>query len=101
MTLTKIATSTIAAGVVGLAALGLGAGVASAAPQQHQQERNHGFQQPAPSRFAQQTTTITRNDYRAFSYRGVLVVPRYDAGRHSWGFDFRGHWVRIVLAHHR
>ncbi|GAA1457981.1 hypothetical protein [Williamsia maris] len=97
MNIKKVATSTMAAGFVGAALLGLGvsAGTASAAPQQ-----GHSFQtQPRAQQPQQQRQiTISRPDYRPFTYRGHRVTPRYDAAHRAWGFTYDRTFVHVVLA---
>lgn len=80
------AKSVLAAGI-GLSVLGVGAGVASAAPAQG-----------APQQVQQQPNgpTVDRHgDHHAFNYRGHRVTPRYDRNHHGWGFDFGGRWIPI------
>lgn len=91
----KLAVGTVAAGSIGLASLGVGAGVAAAAPahqvtqQQHQQQ----WQQQRPTG---QPGAVKRPDHRAFTYRGHRVQPQYNAAHHGWGFWFFGFWVPVV-----
>ncbi|GAA2065791.1 hypothetical protein [Williamsia deligens] len=89
----KIAVGTMAAGSIALTSLGVGAGVASAAPahpttQQHQQV---GQQRPTT-----QPGAVKRPDHRAFTYRGQRVTPQYSAAHHGWGFWFFGFWIPVV-----
>ncbi|WP_156377909.1 hypothetical protein [Williamsia sp. Leaf354] len=98
MNIKKAATSTIAAGFVGAAMLGLGvtAGTASAAPVA---PNTHTQQQVQPQRQQpQREVTITRPNYRPFTYRGAHVTPRYDVARGQWGFQFDRTFVHVVLA---
>ncbi|MCX6468309.1 MAG: hypothetical protein NTW76_03240 [Corynebacteriales bacterium] len=97
MNIKKAATSTLAAGFVGAAMLGLGvtAGTANAAPiapNTHNQQVQPQRQQP------QREVTVTRPNYRPFTYRGVHVTPRYDVARNQWGFQFNRTFVHVVLA---
>ena len=100
MNIKEAATSTIAAGFVGAALLGLGvsAGTASAAPQQqnHSVQIQNRAQQPQQQR--QRQITISRPDYRPFTYRGHRVTPRYDAAHRAWGFTYDRTFVHVVLA---
>ncbi|MGJ0119964.1 hypothetical protein ACQ7HM_12240 [Williamsia sp. MIQD14] len=100
MNIKKAATSTIAAGFVGAAVLGLGvsAGTANAAPVG---PNTHTQQQAQPQRQQpqqQRAITITRPNYRPFTYRGAHVTPRYDVARGQWGFTFDRTFVHVVLA---
>ncbi|WP_150116382.1 hypothetical protein [Williamsia herbipolensis] len=100
MNIKKAATSTLAAGFVGAAMLGLGvtAGTANAAPIA---PNTHNQQQVQPQRQQpqqQREVTITRPNYRPFTYRGAHVTPRYDVARHQWGFQFDRTFVHVVLA---
>ncbi|MBJ7287953.1 hypothetical protein [Williamsia sp.] len=96
MNIKKAATSTMAAGFVGAALLGLGvsAGTASAAPQQnHSVQTQSRAQQPQQQR----QVTVFRRDYRPFIYRGHRVIPRYDAAHRAWGFTYDRTFVHVVL----
>lgn len=90
MRIKKIVVGTLAAGGIGLASLGAGAGVASAQPahpvtQQQQQQRP-----------AAQPGAVQRPDHRTFTYRGQRVTPQYNAQHRGWGFWFFGFWVPVV-----
>lgn len=95
VTMKKLAVGTVAAGSIGLASLGVGAGVASAAPvhQVTQQQHHQQWQQQRPT---SQPGAVKRPDHRAFTYRGQRVTPQYSAVHHGWGFWFFGFWVPVV-----
>ena len=89
----KLAVGTVAAGSIGLASLGVGAGVASAAPAHQVTQQQHQQQQQRPT---SQPGAVKRPDHRAFTYRGQRVTPQYSAAHHGWGFWFFGFWVPVV-----
>ncbi|GAA1887177.1 MAG: hypothetical protein INR72_08220 [Williamsia herbipolensis] len=95
MRIKKIVVGTLAAGGIGLASLGAGAGIASAAPthQVTQQQQQQQWQQQRPT---SQPGAVKRPDHRAFTYRGQRVQPQYSAAHHGWGFWFFGFWVPVV-----
>lgn len=97
MRIKKIVVGTVAAGGIGLASLGAGAGIASAAPtHQVTQQQQHAQQQSWQQRSTTQPGAVTRPDHRAFTYRGQRVTPQYSAAHHGWGFWFFGFWVPVV-----
>ncbi len=97
MRIKKIVMGTVVAGGVGLASLGAGAGVASAAPsapvQSHQQYVSTSPQVGAP---VAQPGPVRRPDHRPFNYRGQHVTPTFDQHHHAWGFWFFGFWVPLA-----
>ncbi|MGU3293151.1 hypothetical protein [Williamsia sp. M5A3_1d] len=97
MNIKKAATSTIAAGFVGAAMLGLGvtAGTANAAPVAPNTHTQQQVQRQQPQQ--QRVVTVNRPNYRPFTYRGAHVTPRYDVARGQWGFTFDRTFVHVVL----
>ncbi|KQR96053.1 hypothetical protein ASG12_17615 [Williamsia sp. Leaf354] len=101
MRIKKILIGTVAAGGIGLASLGAGAGVASAAPTavaSHQSTQNHeqiGY--ASPSRPTVAPGPVRRPDTRPFEFRGQRVTPQFRADHHGWGFWFFGFWVPLAL----
>jgi hypothetical protein len=96
MRIKKIVVGTVAAGGIGLAALGAGAGVASAAPPHQVTPQQQQQWQPQQQRPTTQPGAVKRPDHRAFTYRGQRVTPHYDAAHRGWGFWFLGFWVPVV-----
>ncbi len=96
MRIKKIVMGTVVAGGVGLASLGAGAGIASAAPatqvQTHQQYVQNAPRAAAP---IAQPGPVRRPDHKAFNYRGHTVTPTFDQHHHAWGFWFFGFWVPL------
>lgn len=97
MKIKRILISTVAAGGIGLASLGAGAGVASAAPSApahtYQQTVQNGPQFGTP---VAQPGPVRRPDNKPFDYRGHHVTPVFDQHHHAWGFWFFGFWVPLA-----
>jgi|KBSSwiStaDraftv2_1062776.scaffolds.fasta_scaffold90530_1 hypothetical protein len=110
MSWNKIAAAGAIAGTLGLAAMGLGAGAASAdpggghggppcwAPYCHDQGNgrdDHPQRFDYDDHWDQRGIDNARFDHRPFNYQGVRVEPYFDNVRAVWGFWFFGVFIAL------
>jgi hypothetical protein len=112
MTWKNIAATGAVAGTLGLATLGLGAGIASADPGHGgppcwppycQGDRHHdngrddhgGPGYYDPFRWDLRGIDDARFDHRPFNYQGQRVEPYFDDVRAVWGFWFLGVFIAL------
>lgn len=81
-------------GGIGLAALGIGTGAATATTSA---TPTHSTTQQASTQTAPALGAVKRPDLRTFEYRGQEVTPTFDQRKQGWGFWFFGLWVPVVL----
>ena len=115
MSWNRIVAAGAIAGTLGLAAVGLGSGMASADPGGHggppcfycqddQRGYDHhdngrddrgGQRYDDYDRWDQRGIDNGRYDHRAFNYQGQRVEPYWDNGRGAWGFWFFGIFIAL------